>query len=137
MNDTTMSEQSPSTRNGLSEWRRIATQRDWPAFADLLVEEVEYRNPASIEPIRGREATVAVFAAVFSVMEDFEYHREYNRDGGVALEFTAKVGDDPVVGIDLIDFNEDGKITDFAVMMRPAPTVLTLASEALKRLPPA
>jgi len=50
------------------------------------------------------------------------------------LEFSARVSDDRVLGVDLTEFDQDGKITDFMVMMRPAGAVLTLAAEATKRL---
>jgi hypothetical protein len=44
------------------------------------------------------------------------------------------VGDERVLGVELIEFDQGGKITDFAVMMRPATTVLTLTAEAAKHL---
>ena len=37
----------------------------------------------------------------------------------VVLEFSANVGDKSLKGIDMIRFNEQGKIVDFEVMIRP------------------
>lgn len=50
------------------------------------------------------------------------------------LEFSAKVGDEMLFGVDLIEFDEHGNITDLMVMIRPADVVQTLATEAGKRL---
>jgi len=52
----------------------------------------------------------------------------------VVLEFSARVGDKGVKGIDFIRFDEDGLITDFEVMMRPMNGVQALAAEMGARL---
>ena len=77
----------------------------------------------------------AVVLAV-SVFSDFAYHREATTADGlsVVLEFSAKVGDKRVKGIDFIRFDEDGRIVDFEVMMRPLSGVQAMAEEMGKRL---
>ncbi|MGB0098261.1 MAG: nuclear transport factor 2 family protein [Solirubrobacteraceae bacterium] len=119
---------------GITEWHRIVAELDWDRLPDLLVENVVFRNPASIESHHGKDTMVATLRVVFSVMQDFEYLRHFGSATGYVLEFSARVGDERVVGVDLIEFDHDGKITDFMVMMRPASTVLTLAAEAAKRV---
>lgn len=101
---------------------------------DLLTEDVIFRNPAAIESYHGKETMVAIIGAVFSVMEDFTYLRHFGSSTGYVLEFSARVGDDVIFGVDLVEFNQEGKITDFMVMMRPAHVVLNLSAEAGKRL---
>ena len=119
---------------GLKEWHRIAATQDWQSLPGLLTEDVIFRNPASIEPYRGKETMGAILGAVFSVMSDFRYLRHFGNGTGYVLEFSARVGDDEIFGVDLVEFNQEGKITDFMVMMRPAHVVLNLSSEAGKRL---
>jgi hypothetical protein len=67
-------------------------------------------------------------------MQDFEFLRHFGKETGYVLEFSARVGDANVFGVDLIEFDSEGKITDFMVMMRPASAVLAQASEVAKRL---
>ncbi|WOA54289.1 nuclear transport factor 2 family protein [Dickeya solani] len=119
---------------GLKEWHRIAATLDWGSLPDLLTEDVIFRNPAAIESYHGKETMVAIIGAVFSVMEDFTYLRHFGSSTGYVLEFSARVGDDVIFGVDLVEFNQEGKITDFMVMMRPAHVVLNLSAEAGKRL---
>ncbi|MBP2851358.1 nuclear transport factor 2 family protein [Dickeya oryzae] len=119
---------------GLKEWHRIVAALDWESLPDLLTEDVIFRNPAAIEPYHGKEAMVAILTAVFSVMKDFTYLRHFGSRTGYVLEFSARVGDDIIFGVDLVEFNQEGKITDFMVMMRPANVVLNLSAEAGKRL---
>ncbi|MGY4500098.1 hypothetical protein ACVWYH_004029 [Bradyrhizobium sp. GM24.11] len=47
---------------------------------------------------------------------DFEYLRTSGREDGYTLEFTARVGEDRLFGVDLVRFNEAGKMTDLVVM---------------------
>ncbi|MEX7508270.1 nuclear transport factor 2 family protein, partial [Acinetobacter baumannii] len=45
------------------------------------------------------------------------------------LEFSADVGDKSLKGIDMIRFNEQGKIVDFEVMIRPMSGLAALAEQ--------
>jgi hypothetical protein len=119
---------------GITEWHRIVAESDWGRLPDLLVENVVFRNPAMIESQHGKDTMVASLRVVFSVMQDFEFLRHFGSATGYVLEFSARVGDERLVGVDLIEFDHDGKITDFMVMMRPASTVMAVAAEAAKRV---
>lgn len=123
-----------AAQTGLKEWHRIVAALDWDSLPDLLIEDVVFRNPAAPEPYHGKATMVAILRAVFSVLQDFKYLRHFGSSTGYVLEFSARVGDEILFGVDLVEFNQEGKITDFMVMMRPASTVLTLAAEAGKRL---
>lgn len=63
------------------------------------------------------------------VFEDFTYVREIaNPDGrDHALVFTATVGGREIQGCDFLHFDEDGKIDDFTVMVRPLSAAQALA----------
>jgi len=58
-----------------------------------------------------------------------------SEDGqSVVLEFSARVGDRGLKGIDLIAFDADGLITDFEVMVRPLNGLQALGAEMGARL---
>lgn len=119
---------------GLKEWHRIVAALDWDSLPDLLAEDIVFRNPASFEPLHGKDTMVAILRAVFSVFQDFTYLRHFGSATGYVLEFSARVGDESLFGVDLVEFDQEGRITDFMVMMRPTSVVLNLAEEAGKRL---
>jgi hypothetical protein len=50
------------------------------------------------------------------------------------LEFEARIGELSMRGIDLIETNEQGKIVDFEVMIRPANALQVLGAEMGRRL---
>ena len=103
----------------------------------LLVDDVTYHNPAQSEPLRGKDGLVGTLRLVFSIFTDFEDLRTFGREDGYTLEFTARVGNDRLFGVDLVRFNEAGKMTDLVVMLRPASVVTELAEEAARRMPAA
>ncbi|RSR52480.1 nuclear transport factor 2 family protein, partial [Acinetobacter baumannii] len=72
-----------------------------------------------------------ILTNVIQVFQNFTYHREfYTEDGeNIVLEFSADVGDKSLKGIDMIRFNEQGKIVDFEVMIRPMSGLAALAEQ--------
>ena len=68
---------------------------------------------------------------------DFRYHRTFiGGERDVVLEFSAKVGDRDLKGIDMIRFDEAGRIVDFEVMVRPASGLQALGAEMARRMGP-
>ncbi|VXC70947.1 NTF2 domain-containing protein [Pseudomonas sp. 8Z] len=120
--------------SALDEWHRIVTQLDWDALPDLLADDVTYHNPGQLEPLRGKDAFVGTLQLVFEIFEDFEYARRFSGDEGYVLEFRGRVGDAPFTGIDIVRFDETGKITDLVVMIRPVGAILKLGQEVAHRL---
>ncbi|MNI87157.1 hypothetical protein D3C73_1443320 [compost metagenome] len=87
-------------------------------------------------PYPGAPVVSMILNTVSKVFEDFTYHRELvSADGlNVILEFSARVGDKELKGIDMIRFNEQGKIVDFEVMVRPLSGLQALGEEMGRRL---
>jgi hypothetical protein len=79
-----------------------------------------------------------ILNTVSKVFVDFVYHRELvSADGlNVVLEFSAKVGARELKGIDMIRFDEAGKIVEFEVMVRPMSGLQALGEEMARRLAP-
>ncbi len=115
---------------GLLEWHRIVAERDWDQLPELLADSITYRNPAGLEAVVGKAPMVGILRTVFSVMQDFKYERHFGRASGYVMEFTARVGDEPLVGMDMVEFDAQGQITDFMVMIRPVSALMALAAEA-------
>ena len=94
--------------------------RDPDAMEAVLAEDVVFRSPAVHQPYDGRVATMVVLRSVLRVFEDFAYARSFATDDGSGhvLEFTARVGDRAVQGIDLLTVSDD-EVTELTVMIRP------------------
>lgn len=105
---------------------------DEAALADVLAEDVVFRSPAVYKPYEGREATTLVLRAVSRVFEDFRYDDRFAGDDGDVLLFSARVDDRELNGIDLLRFDDDGKVRELTVMIRPL-SGLTALVEAMAR----
>lgn len=84
-----------------------------------LAEDVVFRSPAVHRPYEGRDAAAMILRAVFHVFEDFRYVDVLDGGDRVGLVFEARVGDRALQGWDYLRFDEDGRIADFTVMIRP------------------
>lgn len=118
----------------LQQWHHIVFERDLEALSDILAEDVEFRSPFLWRPYFGRFPTFIILSTVIDVFNDFQYHRQLVSGQTWALEFSARVGELSLKGIDLIGFNDEGKIVTFEVFIRPANALLALGEEMKKRL---
>ena len=110
-------------------FREAVEARDTAAIEDMLAEDVVFTSPVAFKPYPGKAITAAILRAVLRVFEDFRYVREIAGADGRdhALVFTATVNGKQVNGCDFLHFDENGKIDDFMVMVRPLSGAQALA----------
>ncbi|MFD8816540.1 nuclear transport factor 2 family protein [Streptomyces sp. NPDC059627] len=113
-------------------FREAVEKGDMEAVAALLADDVVFTSPVAFKPYPGKAITAAILRAVSQVFEDFAYVREIaNPDGrDHAFVFTATVAGKRLQGCDFLHFDEDGKIDEFTVMVRPLSAAQAL-SEAM------
>jgi uncharacterized protein len=92
---------------------------DWDRAIDQLARDVTFRSPAVHAPYEGRLATATVLRAVATLFEDFRYVDVFDEGDRAVLQFEARVDDRELQGIDLLRFDDEGRITEFTVMIRP------------------
>ncbi|HQV91581.1 MAG TPA: nuclear transport factor 2 family protein, partial [Phycicoccus sp.] len=94
------------------------------------------RSPVAHKPYPGADAAQLILSTVIQVFEDFTYHRTFVTDDSrsVVLEFSANVSGRQLKGIDMIRIDDDGKIVDFEVMVRPRSGLDALAAQMGERL---
>jgi len=102
-------------------FRKAVEERDEAAIEAMLAENVVFTSPVAFKPYPGKAITAAILRGVLRVFEDFRYVREIAGADGRdhALVFTATVNGKLVNGCDFLHFDEDGRIDDFMVMVRP------------------
>jgi hypothetical protein len=120
----------------LATWHHMLEMKDLSALPTILDPQAEFRSPMAHSPYKSAAAVVLVLRTVIEVFEDFTYHRQlFSEDGlSVVLEFSARVGDRQLRGVDLIRFDATGKIVEFEVMVRPLSGLQALGAEMGKRL---
>jgi ketosteroid isomerase-like protein len=113
-------------------FRKAVEAGDFAAIEDMLADDVVFTSPVAFKPYPGKAITAAILRAVSRVFTDFRYVREIAGADGRdhALVFRAKVGDKEIDGCDFLQFDEDGRIDDLMVMVRPLSAAHAL-SEAM------
>lgn len=120
----------------LQRWHEMIRTGNLRVLPELLDAQAVFRSPMAHTPYPGAPVVSMILNTVFAVFEDFQYHRELaSADGlNVILEFSARVGTKELKGIDMIRFDEHGKIVEFEVMVRPLSGLQALGEEMGQRL---
>jgi hypothetical protein len=121
----------------LASWHRMVAARDLSKVASLCVPDAVFRSPVAFTPYRGAALVAQFLQQAMLVFEDFRYDRTFTADDhSVVLEFSARVGDKMLKGIDMIRFDAEGRMTEFEVMVRPASGLQALGAEMARRMTP-
>jgi hypothetical protein len=120
----------------LAKWHDMVARRDLSALGEIVHAEATFRSPMAFKPYHSAQAVTLILQTVMNVFEDFAYYRQFVSDDGlsVVLEFSARVGEKSLKGVDLIAFDADGLIVDFEVMVRPFNGLQALGAEMGERL---
>lgn len=129
-------ELNPQAAASLERWHQMIARKDFSGLPELLAPDIVFRSPMAHTPYPGAPAAAAILNTVLQVFGNFVYHRQLATADGlsVVLEFSAQVNDRDLKGIDMIRFDEAGKIVEFEVMIRPMSGLQALGEEMGRRL---
>jgi hypothetical protein len=121
----------PSVAPSLELWHAMIGKCDLSDLATIVHPDAVFRSPMAISAYSTAPALILALSTVIQVLEQFAYHRQLVSDDGlnVVLEFSASVGEKKLKGIDLIRFDEQGRIVEFEVMVRPLSGLQALGAE--------
>jgi len=105
----------------LKEWHRIAAEKDAKGLDAILADDVVFQSPVVHTPQRGKAITTAYLTAALHVLnnEHFHYTGEWTADNSAVLNFVTSLDGVEIDGVDIITWNDEGKIVNFKVMVRP------------------
>ena len=108
-------------------FRAAAEAKDFSAAEDLFAEDVVFRSPVVFKPYEGRDALRCCSARSSQVFEDFRYVEQVETGDAAVLMFEARVGDRELQGVDILRFDDEGRIREMIVMVRPMSGMHALA----------
>jgi hypothetical protein len=126
-------------KNLIHKWHEVVNSDDLDSLGNLIAEGAVFSSPVVFTPMEGKEITMMYLHAAGQSfnMEKFKYTKEIHDGMNSVLEFETYIDDISVNGVDMIEWNEDGKISNFKVMIRPFKAVQKVQEkmvEALKSL---
>ena len=109
------------TATALESWHHLVRTNDASGLRELVAEDAVFHSPVVHAPQHGRKLTVMYLSAAFQVFFNptFRYVREIVGPHDAMLEFETEIDGVLVNGVDIITWNDAGKITAFKVMLRP------------------
>jgi hypothetical protein len=103
---------------------------------DLLADDVVFYSPVVFTPQEGKEITKLYLSAAGSTFSEgnadkapgqtassFRYVKEVVCGSHMVLEFESQIEGKYINGVDVITWNDEGRITEFKVMIRPLQAV--------------
>ncbi|GGU84900.1 hypothetical protein GCM10010211_58710 [Streptomyces albospinus] len=130
--------------NAAERFRAAVDRRDLAALDDLFTDDVRLYSPVKFQPFEGKPMVLGLFGVLLRTFENFRYIGQYagtaetSTDGTTSpsevLLFRTTVGGKQIHGIDLLHFDDDGRIKEFTVMVRPQSAVHTLGEAVLAGL---
>lgn len=120
----------------IEKWHHMMTIRSFEALDELLAEDAIMYSPVVFTPQKGKYITKMYLAAAGHVIgnENFKYTSEIIGERQACLEFETEIEGKYVNGVDLITWNDEHKITEFKVMIRPLQAVNVVWQEMGKLL---
>ena len=102
-------------------WHRLVREQDAGGLDTLLDDDAVFFSPVVHAPQRGKRLAAAYLSAAFQVFFDptFRYVREIVGASDAMLEFETEIDGVLVNGVDIIKWNEAGRVVEFKVMIRP------------------
>ena len=113
------------TVNPLATWHQLVQDRNPSSLDSLLSDRVVFHSPVVHTPQVGKAITTKYLTAAFRVFfnESFRYVREIASSRDAVLEFQVDIDGISVNGVDMIKWDDEGKIVEFKVMLRPLKAV--------------
>ena len=115
-------------------FRRAAEEKDLELMRETLAEDVVLHSPILFRGFEGREVVLAVLSHVVQVFEDFAYLDELAEEDRLVLRFRARVGDRELEGIDYLELDADGRVTELTVFLRPLSAITAFNERMTERL---
>ena len=124
--------------SAVKKWYEVMKSNDMDKLDELLAEDVVFYSPVVYTPQKGKDITKMYLMAAGGVFgegakdevsdsnksqSNFKYIKEIIGEKSALLEFESEMDGIYVNGVDVISWNEEGKITEFKVIVRPLQAV--------------
>jgi hypothetical protein len=135
----------------VADWHRFLDGDHPGGLDDLLHDDVVFLSPIVFTPQKGKDLTKLYLRGAGATFEvdalgdapkssgggSFHYVKKIVGDNQAALEFEAEVDGTVINGVDIMTVDDDGKIIEFKVMLRPLKAIQLMhrmMGEALEQM---
>ena len=128
--------QMNTAKDLIQKWHEVLENDDQGLLENLIADDAVFSSPVVFTPMEGKEITLMYLSAAGQSfnMEKFQYTKEIHDGMNSVLEFETYIDDISVNGVDIIEWNEEGKIVNFKVMIRPFKAVQKVQQKMVEAL---
>ena len=107
--------------NPIIKWHEVVKNRDYNLLESILADDIIFYSPVVYTPQKGKQLALQYLMAASEVFNSssFKYDKEVIGRSNTSLEFSLTLDNTDINGIDLISWDESGKILEFKVFIRP------------------
>ena len=120
----------------IHKWHEVMKNSELELLDEIIADDATFSSPVVFKPMLGKEITMMYLSAAGQSfnMEKFQYTKEIHDGMNSVLEFETYIDEISVNGVDIIEWNEDGKIANFKVMIRPFKAVQKVQQKMVEAL---
>ena len=120
----------------IHKWHEVVGSDDLTLLDKIIAEDAVFSSPVVFTPMEGNQITMMYLHAAGDSfnMEKFKYTKEIHDGMDSVLEFETYIDDISVNGVDMIQWNKEGKISNFKVMIRPFKAVQKVQEKMVEAL---
>jgi hypothetical protein len=107
---------------------------DLEAMQAAFADDIELYSPVLSDPFVGRDRVERLFAVLVATFADIEVTDEISSPDRFVLAFTARVDEEPIQVVDLLSFDDEGRIATFVVAARPLAGIQALGAAVAPHL---
>jgi hypothetical protein len=101
--------------------------RDLVALKATFADDIRLYSPVLTKPFVGKARVDRLFDVLVTVFKDIQITNEFESPHNYALSFDSHVGTEPIRIVDLLTFDDAGRIKTFVVTARPLAGIQALA----------
>ncbi len=117
----------------IKQWHQIFEQNDPGLILPLIADDIEFCSPAIFSAKHGKSEVFELLSLVFEIFENYRVTDTWIKGNEVMFEFEVQVGKYTLQGIDRFRLNDDGKVVQMKVWIRPLTGLKALAHAVTKR----
>jgi hypothetical protein len=102
-------------------------ERDFDQAAAFLADDVAFRSPVLETPWRTKDVVSRLGPAMVSILDDLQFDAPALAGRRGVLSFTGTCDGVALEGTQVIDLDDNGKVADMAILIRPLPALLAVA----------
>lgn len=118
--------ESATYEKAFQDWIAYTKNHDGSLLSQLLADDVVFHSPVVFTPQVGKNITFLYLSAATQVLKQFRYTQMIREKGQWALRFEGQIGEIKAIGCDIITLNDQGKMINFEVLVRPAKAVMAI-----------